>query len=176
MALDPKSSERARTLLPGIRVAAVVSQFHDELTGAMLESARAELEASGMAPEDLHVAWVPGSFELPLVARRYARRDDIDAVLCLGLVLKGETTHDRYVAQGATDGIVQVMLETDKPVLMGVLTCQTLEQARARALPRDAGGGGEDKGREVARAAVVTLAALEQATQTTPSTPTPQRR
>ncbi|MCP3916747.1 MAG: 6,7-dimethyl-8-ribityllumazine synthase [bacterium] len=177
MALDPKSSERARTQRPGVRIAAVVSRFHDELTGAMLESARQELLASGMAENDFQVAWVPGSFELPLVARRFARRDDVDAVLCLGLILKGETTHDQYVAMGATQGIVQAMLETDKPILMGVLTCQTIEQARARALPPQAspqankGGGedGEDKGREVARAALATLEALDRA-QRTPET------
>ena len=81
-------------------------------------------------------------------------------MLCFGLVLQGETTHDRYVAQGATQGIQQVALETDTPVLFGVLTCQTLEQARARALAAD-DGGRDDKGREVARAAIRVLAALE---------------
>jgi 6,7-dimethyl-8-ribityllumazine synthase len=160
MALDPKSADRDRPLRPGVRVAAVVSSFHDELTGAMLASARRELVLCGMAEADFEVAWVPGSFELPLAARRFARRADVDAVLALGLVLTGETTHDRWVAQGATLGLMQASLETDTPILFGVLTCQSLEQARARALPPEAGGR-EDKGREVARAAVATLNALD---------------
>lgn len=160
MALDPKSSERARVVRTSTRIGFVVSLFHEELTGAMLRSAKGELEASGIRPKDMCEFWVGGSFELPLVARRLARRDDIDAVICLGLVLKGETTHDLYVAQGATSGILQASLETDTPILFGVLTCNTLAQARSRALPI-AEGGDEDKGREVARAAMITLSALE---------------
>jgi len=162
MALDPKHSERATILRPGVRVACAVSRFHDDLTGAMLDSARRELEAAGMRPEDLRVVWVPGSFELPLVARRLGRRSDVDVVLCFGLVLKGETTHDLYVAQGTTQGIMQASLEVDKPILFGVLTCNTLEQARSRALSVELGGK-EDKGREVARAAIGVLAALDEA-------------
>jgi len=141
-------------------VAAVVSDYHRDLTGAMLDSARRTLVEAGMAEEDLEVVWAPGAFELPIIAQRLARRPDVDAVLCFGLVLTGETTHDRYVAGGATWGIQKVALECDKPVLFGVLTCQDVEQARQRALPPDAGGR-QDKGREVARAAIATLAALE---------------
>jgi 6,7-dimethyl-8-ribityllumazine synthase len=133
----------------------------------MLESARRELLASGLDPADLHVVEVPGAFEIPLVARRLARHPEIDAVLCFGLVLRGETTHDQYVATAAMQGIVQVSLETDKPILFGVLTCQTLEQARARARPA-AQGGQHDKGREVARAAVEMLAALDVAAHLEP--------
>lgn len=161
MALDPKSSERERLVRPGMRVAAVVSAFHEDLTGAMLESARRELVASGMAADDLKVVWVPGAFELPLLARRLARRADVDAVLAIGLVLRGETSHDQWVAQGATMGLVQASLDADKPILFGVLTCASLEQARARALPPEAGGR-EDKGREIARACVRVLAALDE--------------
>ena len=162
MAFDPEHSDTPRILRPGVRIAAVVSRFHAELTGAMLESARRELERAGMQTTDFEVVWVPGSFELPLVARRLARRAEIEAVLCLGLVLRGETTHDQYVASAAMQGIVQASFETDKPILFGVLTCQTLDQARERALPPEAGGR-LDKGREVARAALETLAALRQA-------------
>jgi len=161
MALDPSSSHRERVQRPGSRIAACVSRFHADLTGAMLESARHELAASGADVEQMPTVWVPGAFELPLVARRLARRDDVDAVLCFGLVLKGETTHDHWVAQGAVQGLVQVALECDKPVLLGILTCDTLDQARARALPPELGGR-EDKGREVARAAIETLVALDE--------------
>jgi len=167
MATDSGALQRERTQRPGARIAFVVSTFHHELTAAMLRSARAELEASGLAPGDMPVISVPGSFELPLVARRCARHTDIDAVICLGLVLKGETSHDIYVAQAATQGLAAVMLETDKPVLLGVLTCNTLEQARARALA-PAEGGVQDKGRELAIAAVEMLAALDEADQRAP--------
>lgn len=126
----------------------------------MLDSAKKELALSGVREENIRVVWVPGSFEIPLVARALARRRDVDAVLCLGLVLKGETEHEHWVAQGATQGLMAVSLETDKPLLFGVLTCATIEQARARALPKERGGR-EDKGREVARSAIEMLAALE---------------
>lgn len=139
----------------------MVSTFHRELTAAMLENARRELRESGVAEDAMPVAWVPGAFELPLVARRLARREEVEAVICIGLVLKGETTHDVYVSHGAMRGISQVALECDKPVLFGVLTCNTLLQARARALS-PAQGGEQDKGRELARAALETLATLDE--------------
>ena len=148
--------------LPGARIAVVVSEFHSELTGGMLQSAKAQLVAlEASAPDEL-IAWVPGSFELPLVARRFAQREDVDAVICLGLVLKGETAHDHWVSYGATSGILQASLDTDKPILFGVLTCNTLEQARARALAPEHGGD-QDKGRELARGAIATLHALARA-------------
>jgi 6,7-dimethyl-8-ribityllumazine synthase len=148
-------------LRAGARLAAVVSSYHPELTQALFDSARRELERCGLEGELLRVD-APGAFELPLLARRLGLRDDVDAVLCLGLVLKGETPHDRYIADAVAHGLQRVALEVDKPVLFGVLTCDTLEQARARALPAS-DGGGHDKGREVARAAVSALAALERA-------------
>lgn len=146
-------------------MAACVSRFHADLTGAMLESAKQELALAEADVDGMPVVWVPGAFELPLVARRLARRDDVEAVLCFGLVLKGETTHDHWVASGAVQGLVQISLECDKPLLLGVLTCADQEQARARALPPELGGR-EDKGREVARAAIETLVALDEASVT----------
>ena len=163
MARNANASQPAAAVLrPGVRVGAVVSSFHAELTGAMLASARRELAAAGLAEDDFLVLEVAGSFELPLVARRLALREDVDAVLCFGLVLKGETPHDVYIAHATSRGILQVSLETDTPVLFGVLTCDTLEQARARALPPDQGGT-HDKGAEVARAAIAALAAMDAA-------------
>lgn len=159
MAQDPRSDARPRPPSSGTEVGIAVSRYHSELTGAMVDSARRVLEEGGIDPARVHVAWAPGAFELPLVARRLGRRPEIAAVLCFGLVLRGETTHDEHVARGACEGIARVMLELDKPVLLGVLTCQTLEQARARALPPQAGGV-QDKGREVARAALELLATL----------------
>jgi 6,7-dimethyl-8-ribityllumazine synthase len=162
MKRSPKKTDRARLQRPGARIAAVVSRFHSDLTEPMLASAKRELAASGIDGGDVRVVWVPGSFELPLIARALARRADVDAVLCLGIILRGETDHDIYVAEGAVQGLMQATLETDKPLLLGILTCETLEQARARALPPELGGE-EDKGREVARSAIECLAALDEA-------------
>ena len=157
----PTEAQPTRALArTGVRVAVVTSSFHADLTGAMSASAHRELLSAGVASEDILDAEVPGSFELPLVARRFARREDVSGVLCFGVVIKGETTHDHHVATGATQGIQQVMLETDKPVLLGVLTTDTLEQARARALPPEEGGV-HDKGRECAQALVQLLNTLD---------------
>lgn len=162
MAREKKVRERPRLQRPGARIAAVVSRFHTDLTEPMLASAMRELAASGVRASDVRTVWVPGSFELPLVARALAERDDVDAVLCIGIILRGETDHDIYVAEGAVGGLMEAMLDTAKPLLLGILTCETLAQARARALPPDLGGE-EDKGREVARSAIETLAALDEA-------------
>ena len=161
MALDEQSRLRPRPALPhpDVRIAIVVARFHEELTGAMLASATKELVAAGVKPANVLVAFVPGSFELPVVADRAANAD-VDAVLALGVVIEGETTHDHWVAHGAVTGLMHIALETGVPIHLGVLTCATMEQARARALPPELGGK-EDKGREVARAALETLAALD---------------
>jgi 6,7-dimethyl-8-ribityllumazine synthase len=160
MALDPKSSARARPVRPGSVIGIAVARFHEDLTGPMKDSAVRELVACGVASDDIRVVWVPGSFELPLAARRLAEVAEVDAVLALGVVVKGETDHDHWVAHGAVSGLMSVSLEEDVPMHLGVLTCETLEQARARALPVEMGGR-EDKGREVARAALEMLVALD---------------
>jgi 6,7-dimethyl-8-ribityllumazine synthase len=160
MARPSEAQPSAALARAAVRIALVTSSYHADLTGAMEASARRELLAAGVAEGDILGATVPGAFELPLIARRFARRDDIAGVLCFGVVIKGETTHDQHVASGASKGIQQVMLETDKPVLLGVLTTDTLEQARARALPPEAGGT-HDKGRECARALIQLLNTLE---------------
>lgn len=158
-------------LPPGTRVGVVASSYHAELVDGMLRSAAATLRAAGLAEDALVRVDAPGAFELPLIARRLALRDDLACVLCFGLVLKGETSHDRVIAEAVAHALQRVALDTDKPVLFGLLTCDTLEQARARALPADEGGT-LDKGREVARAALGALAALEAATSTgRPATP-----
>lgn len=130
----------------------VVSSYYAGITGPMLERALEELEQCGIARSRVRIVEAPGAFEIPLLAQALARRKDVDAVLTLGLVLKGETTHDHWVAHGAVSGLERIALETGKPVALGILTCSKLAQARARV----------DKGREVARAAVESLAALEE--------------
>lgn len=158
----PNSADASHTgaLPAGVRIAAVVSSFHEELCAMMCASARRELESEGLAPENFFEVRAPGAFELPLIARRLAVRDDIQAVLCFGLVLKGETSHDGYIATAAASGILNASLQVDKPILFGVLTCDSEAQAEARALPADQGGR-HDKGREVARAAIMAIDSLK---------------
>lgn len=160
MSRDENRTDRPLSAPSQARFAAVVSEYHLDLCGAMLDSAKEVLAEAGVDPTDIEVAYAPGAFELPIIARRFARREDIQAVLCFGLVLTGETTHDRYVSYGATEGLLKASMETDTPVLFGVLTCQNVEQAKARALPPSQGGV-QDKGGEVARAALGVLHALE---------------
>src|SRR5262245_30758948 len=149
----------AHPLPKGMSIACVVSTYHAEITGAMLASALAALTEAGIRRESVVVVRAPGAFELPILARRLAQRLDVAAVLCFGLVLKGETDHDRYLAEACAQGLMRVALDEDTPVLFGVLTCDTTEQAERRA--RSEALGGLDKGREVALAALEVLAALE---------------
>ncbi len=157
-----RAKPAARPSLPdGARLACVVSSYHAEVTGAMLASALETLAEAGLGRERVQVLEAPGTFELPLIAQRLAARADVAAVLCFGLVLKGETEHDRYISAACSQGLMEVALRHDKPVLFGVLTCATLAQAERRA--RRAHEGGLDKGREVAQAALGALAALQAA-------------
>lgn len=160
-----KPSARAtRARLPtGKRIACVLSTYHEDVTSAMLSSALETLAAAGIGRESVQVVAAPGAFEMPVVAQRLCARKDVAAVLCFGLVLKGETEHDLYISQACAQGLMRVALESETPVLFGVLTCATLEQAARRA--RRESDGGLDKGREVALAALEVLSALEAASE-----------
>jgi len=141
----------------GLRVAIVVARYHDDITTRLMTGARARLAERGIGEEDIEVAWAPGAFELPLIALGFASREDIDAVICLGCVIRGDTDHYQWVCQGVTHGIQQVSLETGIPIGFGVLTCDTIEQADARA-----GGAEGCKGTEAADAVLDTIAALDE--------------
>ena len=117
--------------------------------GALLDGARAALERHGVKDEDVAVTWVPGSFEIPLVARTMALSGDYDAIVCLGAVIRGETAHFDYVAGETASGIARTSLESGVPVIFGVLTTDTVEQAINRA-----GGKSGNKGYEHAVAAI----------------------
>jgi 6,7-dimethyl-8-ribityllumazine synthase len=138
----------------GLRVAVVVSRFNELVTGLLLEGALDGLAELGVDPASITVAHVPGAFELPLVAQRLAAAGDHDAVICLGAVIRGETDHHVHVGGQAAAGCQRVQLDTGVPVVLGVLTTDTLEQALARAVsgPDDARHG--NKGRDAALAAV----------------------
>ena len=136
----------------GLRLGIVVSRYNRPVTGALLEGARDALRRHGVPDEAIDVAWVPGAFELPLVAQRLARSGRYDAIIALGAVLRGATAHFEYVAGAATQGLLQAGLQTGVPVIFGVLTCETVEQALERT-----GLRAGDRGAEAA------LAALEMA-------------
>lgn len=140
----------------GRRIAVAVSRFNEVVTSRLLDGALAAFRRHGVSDADVEVAWVPGAFELPLVARNLAASDRFDAVVCLGAVIRGETDHHRHVAGQAAAGIQRVMLDTGVPCVFGVLTTDTLEQALDRA-----GGGHGNRGWDAATAAIETAGLLE---------------
>lgn len=135
----------------GMRVAVVCGRFNDHITVRLLDGALTELESLGVAPADISLAWVPGAFEIPLAAKTFIEHGGVDAVVTLGAVIRGETSHYDFVAGQCAEGIQQVSLQTGHPVVFGVLTTENLEQALARS---EADPAGHNVGRESARTAV----------------------
>ena len=133
----------------GRRVAVVVARFHERITARLLEGALAGLAARGVGADAVDVAWVPGAFEVPLVAKRMATTGAYDAVICLGAVIRGETAHFDLVAGEAARGVADVARETGVPMIFEVLATETLDQAEARA-----GGPHGNKGWDAADAAL----------------------
>lgn len=127
----------------GLRVGIACARFNGGITMRLLEGALEALGDVGTDRRDITVAWVPGAFELPLVARAFAQAGRVDAVLCLGAVIRGETGHYDFVAGECATGIQQVQLGTGVPVAFGVLTTDTLEQALARSQPDETNKGRE---------------------------------
>lgn len=117
----------------GKKIAIVVSRFNDFITSRLLDGALDGLARTGVADEDIAVVRVPGSFEIPLVAKRLASSGSYNAVICIGAVIRGETPHYEHVAREVTKGIAQTSLELDVPVVYGLLTTDTIEQAVERA-------------------------------------------
>jgi len=133
----------------GLRFALVVSRFNEFISRKLLEGARDALGRHGVAGEDVDVVWVPGSFEIPLAAARMAESGRYDAVICLGAVIRGATPHFDYVAAEVAKGIAHVSLQTGLPILFGVLTTDSIEQAIERA-----GTKAGNKGFDAALAAI----------------------
>jgi 6,7-dimethyl-8-ribityllumazine synthase len=131
----------------GRRIAIVAARFNEMITGKLVEGAVAGLAKHGVTGDDVDVAWVPGAFEIPLVASRLARTGRYHAVVCLGAVIRGDTAHFDLVANETARGIAQVALETGVPMIFEVLATDDLAQAQARA-----GGSHGNKGWEAAEA------------------------
>jgi len=117
----------------GLKFGLVVSRFNEFITKKLLEGAEDALLRHGANREDIDVAWVPGSFEIPLIAQKLAQTRKYDAIICLGAVIRGDTPHFDYIAAEVTKGIAKVGLDTGLPVIYGVITTDTLEQAIERA-------------------------------------------
>jgi len=134
---------------PETRFAIVVARYNESITEKLLDGALETLTSRGVIDERIDVARVPGTWEIPVVAQRFARSGKYGAVLCLGAVIRGETTHDRHMNRQVILSLGQLALRFDLPVLFGVLTCNSLEQAIQRA-----GGNVGNKGSECAEAAL----------------------
>ncbi|MBA3470663.1 MAG: 6,7-dimethyl-8-ribityllumazine synthase [Herpetosiphonaceae bacterium] len=133
----------------GLRVGIVIARWNDFIGGNLLAGALDSLRRHGVAEDDIGVAWCPGSFEIPLIAKRMAASGRYDAVITLGAVIRGATSHYDIVAGGVASGIASAMNETGVPILFGVLTTDTIEQAIERA-----GTKAGNKGAECAVAAI----------------------
>jgi len=139
----------------GIRVGFACAEFNGGITDRMLTAALDELERAGVDLDSTVVAWVPGAFELPLVARAMAATGRVDTVVALGAVIRGDTGHYDFVAGECASGLQRVQLDAGLPVVFGVLTTDTVEQALVRSLPDQT-----NKGAEAARTALETISVL----------------
>ncbi|AJD91205.1 MULTISPECIES: 6,7-dimethyl-8-ribityllumazine synthase [Jeotgalibacillus] len=133
----------------GLKVAIVVSRFNEFITGKLLSGAEDALKRHGVEEADVSVAWVPGVFEIPVVTQRLAKSGKYDAVITLGTVIRGATPHFEYVSNEVSKGVAKVALDEGMPVIFGVLTTDTIEQAIERA-----GTKAGNKGWEAATAAI----------------------
>jgi 6,7-dimethyl-8-ribityllumazine synthase len=117
----------------GVKVGIVVARFNEFITSKLLGGAVDALKRENVKDEDIEVAWVPGAFEIPLIAKKMAESKKYDAVICLGAVIRGSTSHYDYVCAEVSKGVAQVSMAADIPVMFGVLTTDTIEQAVERA-------------------------------------------
>lgn len=117
----------------GLKVGIVVGRFNDLLGSRLLSGAQDALIRHGVASQDIDVAWVPGAFEIPLAAQKLAQRAKYDVILALGVIIRGGTPHFEYIAAEVSKGIAKVMLDENVPVMFGVITADSIEQAIERA-------------------------------------------
>jgi len=127
----------------GMRFAVVCGRFNDFVTMPLLEGARAGFSHHGVDPSSVLEIWVPGAFEMPLVAKKLAQTGQYDAVVCLGAVIRGDTAHFDFVAGQCAEGLTRAALDTGLPVVFGVLTVDTVQQAEVRSAPDDGNKGFE---------------------------------
>jgi 6,7-dimethyl-8-ribityllumazine synthase len=141
---------------PADRLAIVASRWNESITQKLLDGAVNTLTTRGIPDDQIDVAWVPGAWEIPLITQRLLDTRRYRAVICLGAVIRGETTHDQHINRAVSAAISQLALDSGVPVLFGVLTCETMEQAIHRA-----GGNVGNKGAECANAALHMIGLLK---------------
>ena len=139
------------------KYAIVVSRYNENITRRLHDGAMATLVDAGINEDDIVVAWVPGAWELPIVAKEFVASRQYAGVICLGAVIKGETTHDLYINTQVANSLGNLSLEYELPIGFGLLTCQSMEQAMNRA-----GGTVGNKGEEAAKAVLETLSVMRQ--------------
>lgn len=140
-----------------LKLAIVAGRFNEFITGKLIDGAVDALKRHGVSEDDIELVWVPGAFEIPLVAKKIAEQKRFDAVICLGAVIRGATPHFEYVSSEVSKGIANVSLMTGVPVIFGVLTTDTIEQAIERA-----GTKAGNKGFEAAMSAIETANLIRQ--------------
>ncbi len=141
----------------GKKIAVVVSRFNEYITQRLLKGCLEELSCCGVSKNNITVVEVPGAFEIPVIALKLAKKKTIDAVICLGAVIRGETFHFDLVSQGVAQGIMKVSLKTGKPIVFEVLATETIDQANKRSQEK-----GDNKGRDAAHTALEMLDILGQ--------------
>ncbi len=141
----------------GLKIGVVVARFNDFITGRLLEGCRDALVRNGVSDDDIEVAYIPGCFEIPIVARKMAASGSFDAVVAIGAVIRGSTSHFDYVAGQVSRGVATAAMETGVPVIFGVITTDTIEQAIERA-----GARLTNRGFEAGLSAIETAGVLAQ--------------
>src|SRR4051794_5334390 len=153
------------------RVGIVVARWNEPITRKLLDGAVAKLRERGVSDDMIDVAWVPGAMEIPLAAKRLAGLRRYQAIICLGAVIQGETSHDRHINRAVSTAITRLSIDANIPVLFGVLTCETMEQAIHRS-----GGNVGNKGAEAAEAAVQMVGLLKNIPQGTTNDQAPMTK
>ena len=138
------------------RFAVIVSEYNTRITTSLHDASLATLKENSVPPENIDVVWVPGAWEIPLMARKMLEQKRVSAVVCLGCVIRGETTHDQHINREVSRSLGQLGHEFGLPVAMGVLTCNTVQQAEARA-----GGNRGNKGVEATQAVIDMLRLID---------------
>jgi 6,7-dimethyl-8-ribityllumazine synthase len=141
----------------GKKFGIIASRFNDFITKELVDGCLDTLARHGANSEELVVTWVPGAFEIPVIAQRLAKSKSYDAIICLGTVIRGSTPHFEYIAQEAAKGIAKVSLDTGLPVIFGIITADTIEQAVERAGTKEG-----NKGRDAALSAIEMVDLLTQ--------------
>ncbi len=144
----------------GKKIVIVAARFNEFITQRLLAGCLEELRQCNVKAGDITVAWVPGAYEIPVVAQKFAKRKDVHGVICLGAVIRGETIHFDLVAQGAARGVMEVSLANGKPIIFEVLAVETVDQAYKRSDEK-----GDNKGRDAALAVIEMIDVLKQSTK-----------